>query len=92
VPLPAVEVAVSHGLPTRGSRTSQMKVLQATNEAHSLRLELEGVGGSESVLRVRRNDAKVQVRAEGGVLEGDSMRVRFPAGVGYVTQVVTLRW
>jgi glycogen debranching enzyme len=92
VPLPAVEVAVSHGLPVRGSRTSQMKVLQVTNEAHSLRLELEGMGGSESVLRVRRNDAGAQVRADGGLLEGDALRVRFPAREGYVTQVVTLRW
>jgi glycogen debranching enzyme len=92
VPLPAVEVAVSHGLPTRGSRTSQMKVLQTTSETHSLKLELEGVGGSESVLKVRRNDARAQVRAEGGGLEGDSLRVRFPAGDGYVKQVVTLRW
>jgi glycogen debranching enzyme len=92
VPLPAVEVAVSHGLPVRGSRTSQMKVLQTTSEARSLKLELEGMGGSEFVLRVRRNDTKAQVRAEGGVLEGDSLRVRFPASVGYVTQVVMLRW
>jgi hypothetical protein len=92
VPLPAVEVAVSHGLPVRGSRTAQMKVLQTTSEARSLKLELEGVGGSESVLKVRRNDAKAQVRAEGGTLEGDSLRVRFPASVGYVTQVVLLRW
>jgi hypothetical protein len=92
VSLPAVEVAIAHGLPLRGSRTSQMKVLQATAEAHSLRLELEGVGGTEAVLRVRRNVAGAQVRVEGGSLEGDLLRVRFADGDGYRTQVVTLRW
>ena len=90
VALPAVEMAIPHGLPLRGSRTTQMKVLQATSEAHSLRLELEGVGGTEAVLKLRRN-AAVTVRAEGAAVEGDSLRVRF-GGEGYQTQVVTLRW
>ncbi|WP_396271433.1 amylo-alpha-1,6-glucosidase [Granulicella paludicola] len=90
VPLPAVELSLTHAEPARGARTSQMKVLQTTYEAHELRLELEGVGGTENVLRVRKNDA-VSVRAEGAALTGDELRVKFP-GRGYQTQVVTLRW
>ncbi|QMV18625.1 hypothetical protein GOB94_07955 [Granulicella sp. 5B5] len=92
VPLPAVEVAIAHGLPMRGARTAQMKVLQATSSEHSLRLELEGVGGTTAVLQVRRNVAGAVVRVEGGVLEGDVLRVRFADGGGYRTQVVMLQW
>jgi hypothetical protein len=91
LPLPAVEVAIAHGLPTRGSRTEQMKVLQATAESHSLKLELEGQGGTESMLKLRRNQA-VLVRAEGAEVHGDVLRVHFPEGAGYQSQVVTLRW
>jgi glycogen debranching enzyme len=90
VPLPAVEVSLTHLEPARGARTLQMKVLQTTYEAHELRLELEGVGGTENVLRVRKNDA-VSMRAEGAALTGDALRVTFP-GSGYQTQVVTLKW
>jgi glycogen debranching enzyme len=90
VKLPAVEVSVGHGLPERGARTAQMKVMQTTYEGRSLRLELEGVGGSTSELRVTKNEA-VTVKAEGATLEGDALRVTF-VGDGYKTQVVTLRW
>lgn len=89
--LPAVEVVIAHGLPLRGSRTSQMKVLQTTADEHSLRLELEGVGGTEAVLKLRRNEASALVRADGATVEGDLLRVKF-SGDGYETQVVTLRW
>jgi hypothetical protein len=90
VKLPAVEVSVGHGLPECGARTAQMKVMQTTYEGRSLRLELEGVGGSTSELRVTKNEA-VAVKAEGATLEGDALRVKF-VGEGYQTQVVTLRW
>ena len=92
VALPAVEVAIPHGLPARGSQTTQMKVLSATNEARSLRLELESLGGSEVEMKLKRNEAGVSVRAEGATVDGDTLRVRFPAGEGYRTRVVMLRW
>jgi hypothetical protein len=90
--LPAVEVAIPHGLPARGSRTSQMKVLQMTADAHSLRLEVEAPGGSEATLRLRRNDPAIRVRGEGATIDGDTLRLRFPAGDGYQPLIVTLRW
>jgi len=92
VPLPAVEVSVGHGLPLPGARTAQMKVLDETMDAHSLRLELEGMGGSESLLQVRRNGSAVHLRVEGADLQVDTLHVHFPAGSGYVQQTVTLRW
>jgi glycogen debranching enzyme len=91
VPLPQVEVAAAHGLPPRGSRTAKMKVLRSTLEAHSLKLELEGIGGTEAMLKLRRNQT-VQVRAEGAELQGDTVKAHFPDGDGYQAQVVTLRW
>jgi glycogen debranching enzyme len=91
VPLPAVEVAIPHGLPTRGSRTAQMKVLETTAEAHSLKLELEGTAGTETTLMLHHNEP-VQVHAEGAALDGDALHVRFATGNGYQTQVVTLHW
>ncbi len=92
VPLPAVEVSIGHGLPQRGARTTQMKVLGEKIAGRSLRLELEGVAGSQASLRLRRNDKSVTVTVEGAGLAGDDLRVNFGPGSGYVTQVVTVRW
>ena len=92
VALPVVEVGIEHGLPARGSRTAQMKVLSEGWEGRSLRLELEGMAGTQSHLQVRRNDVNAKVTAEGAGLHGDAMDVGFAQGNGYVTQVVTLRW
>lgn len=91
LPLPLVEVSMAHGLPPRGSRTAQMKVVDETRDSHSLRLELEGTAGSQATLTFRRNEA-VTVHAEGAELTGDALRVRFDGGSGYQTTVVTLRW
>ena len=92
VSLPAVEVAIGHGLPLPGARTAQMKVLNETSDAHSLRLDLEGMAGSESVLQVRRNSASAHVQVDGAEMISDTLHVHFPAGTGYVPQTVTLHW
>ncbi|MGA7158626.1 MAG: hypothetical protein WBY53_17400 [Acidobacteriaceae bacterium] len=92
VPLPAFEVAIGRGLPQPGARTAQMKVFDETVGAHSLQLELEGLAGTEDVLKVRRNDAGAHLRVEGAEVVPEGVRVKFPAGGGYVSQTVTLRW
>ena len=92
VPLPAVEVSVGHGLPLRGARTAQMKVLSEKLEGRSLRLELEGLAGSQAALHLRRNDAAATLKVEGAELVGDELRVSFGPGIGYVSQMVTLSW
>jgi glycogen debranching enzyme len=95
VPLPAVEVAVSHGLPLPGSRTAQMKVLAETGEGRSLKLELEGQAGSVVQLKVRRNLPKLNIHAEGADLVAgaqDLLVVKFAPGSGYQQQTVILRW
>lgn len=100
--LPPVEVAVPHGLPLPGARTSQMKVLAETATAHSLKLELEADAGSVVELKLRRNGTKLNVHAEGAELlpaehsldvsNLDSLTVKFPAGTGYQQKTVTLHW
>jgi hypothetical protein len=70
VPLAAVEVGISHGLPEPGSRTRQMKVLAQEYQGRSLKLELEGEGGSTARMVVRRNEAKGTLAATGGTLSG----------------------
>jgi hypothetical protein len=92
LPLPAVEVTISHGLPLPGARTAQLKVLSESHEPHSLRLELEAIGGTESILTLRHNDAKAEVKVEGAKLDANKLHVSFARGTGYVTQVVTIRW
>jgi glycogen debranching enzyme len=92
IPLPAVEVSVPHGLPARGSRTEQMKVLDEITSERSLRLELEAAAGSESTLTVRRNTPAARLQVQGGDLAGDQLRVHFPPGSGYVTQTVIVSW
>jgi glycogen debranching enzyme len=96
--LPLVEVAVEHGLPLPGARTSQMKVLAETRGERSLTLELEAEGGSSHTLKLVRNDGMVNVRAEGGTVRlsrsssVDALEVVFPEGVGYREKTVVLRW
>ncbi|GGA72368.1 hypothetical protein GCM10011507_25000 [Edaphobacter acidisoli] len=96
--LPAVEVSVPHGLPLPGARTAQMKVLAETREGRSLRLDLEGEGGSTTMMQVRVNGPRVSVHADGADLSDAKadgllpLMVSFPAGAGYQEKTVTLRW
>ena len=92
IPLPAFEVAICHGLPLPGARTVQMKVLNEVSDPHSLRLELEGIAGSEAVLQLRRNDIAAHLQVDGADLQPDTLHVHFPAGSGYISQTLTLRW
>ena len=92
IPLPAVEIAVEHGLPRPGARTSQMKVLSEVQDGRSLRLELEGMAGSTVALRLRRNVAGLKLRVDGGAIADDRVRVSFPAGEGYRRQALILSW
>jgi glycogen debranching enzyme len=98
-PLPAVEVAIPHGLPLPGAPTTQMKVLAETFAPHSLTLDLEAEAGTVVTLKARRNAPKLKLTADGGTLTAgdaasgvDALQVEFPAGSGYVQKTVVLRW
>jgi glycogen debranching enzyme len=99
--LPPVEIAVPHGLPLPGARTSQAKVLSEMAEPHSLKLELEGEAGSTVELKVRRNESTLGLRVQGGTMMStangpnpvlERLFVKFAEGTGYQQQSVTLSW
>jgi hypothetical protein len=94
IPLPAVEVGISHGLPEPGAVTTQLKVLDQQYSARWLRLRLAAPANSRQTLFLRMNDAKIHPRVEGAELRAasDELRVQFPSGDGYVEKVVSLLW
>lgn len=97
IPLPTVEVAMEHGLPSFGAATQQLKVLNQQAAAHSLTLSLSGIGGESYRLLLRENASKLNVRADGATLgvSKDGLRpvsIQFPQGSGYVTKTVTFSW
>ena len=94
IPLPPVEVGIGHGLPEPGSTTSQMKVLDQRESAHSLWLQVSAPANSVQTLFLRVNDPKVRPRADAPEISPDasSLRVRFPSGTGYVRKEIKLSW
>ncbi|MDP9038088.1 MAG: hypothetical protein M3O02_02290 [Acidobacteriota bacterium] len=92
LPLPRVEVALPHGLPPRGARTTQPKVLDETLTATSLQLEIEGTADSHATLTLRRNGPVPKLTVQGADLSGDRLHVHFPPGDGYTTRSVTVQW
>ncbi|MHB1700087.1 MAG: amylo-alpha-1,6-glucosidase [Acidobacteriaceae bacterium] len=71
-PLPPVEVSLDHGLPLPGSRTQQMKVLEQSQDGHSLHLTLEAPAGSVQRLMLRRNVPALRLHADGADLSGQT--------------------
>ena len=100
VPLPTVEVGISHELPLPGSRTAQLKVLSQSEDAHSLTLQLEAEGGNVYDLPLRVNGLRAAIQASGATVgqttAGNSglstLHVGFPAGAGYQRQTVRVTW
>jgi glycogen debranching enzyme len=94
IPLPAVEVGLSHNLPEPGSVTSQMKVLDQRASAHSLELRLSAPANTVQTLFLRLNDQRIHLQIDGAERSADSseLRVRFPAGGGYTEKTINLSW
>ena len=65
IPLPAVEVGLSHNLPEPGSVTSQMKVLDQRASAHSSQLRLSAPANTLQTLFLRMNDQRIHLTIEG---------------------------
>ncbi|HYK90605.1 MAG TPA: glycogen debranching protein [Acidobacteriota bacterium] len=81
IPLPAVEIALPHGLPLPGSTTEQLKVIDQQSTADQVTVTFEAQGDSIHELRVRLN--RPGVRVSGAELAADRLRVRFPHGSGF---------
>jgi hypothetical protein len=90
LPLPAVEVALPHGLPPPGSETGQLEVISQHMSSNRLDLELAALAGTSYDLPLRLN--RLGVRATGAELDGSVLHARFPAGNGYQRLSVSFSW
>jgi glycogen debranching enzyme len=88
--LPAVEIAITSGLPLPGSRTSQLKVVGERRADKYFEADFEAPGGTEYDFPVRLN--RPNVRASGAELSGSRLHLRVPAGIGYQRTSVRFTW
>jgi hypothetical protein len=97
IPLPPVELSISHQLPQFGAETSQLKVLDQQTNAHSVVLTFSGKGGETYNLLLRENTAGLKLRGDGATL-GElkqglrTVSVTFPSAPVYVTKSVQFSW
>jgi hypothetical protein len=97
IPLPDVEVAISHALPEFGAETRQLKVLDQQWTLRHYSLTLSGSGGSTYQLLLRENAANLHVQAEGAALGPlvhglRTATVVFPPDAAYAARTVTFQW
>ena len=91
VSLPALEVEVPAEQPSPGSTTQQIKVVERYS-SHQLSLELEAPADTTHHLPLRFNGRKRKLSVVGAVREGDTLRVSLPAGSGYKSRKIQIRW
>ena len=93
VKLPAVEVGLPDEEPRPGNRTEGMKVVSESYGSREFKLTLESPGGTTKLLPMRLNGIPASaVRVEGGRLANGRVEVQFPAGAGYTSREVAIRW
>jgi hypothetical protein len=97
LPLPPVEVSFEEEAVTRqGMRSQHVHVLEEKRDGQSLTLTLEAPGGTEQTLKVHRNEragtSASPLKVEGAELHGDLLQIHAPAGEGYQTIRVAIRW
>ena len=91
--LPAVEIAMAeNAMPLPGAATEQPRVTEEVYEANGARLTVEGRGGEKVEFRLRRNGTNPRVTVDGAEQIGDAFEVVLPAGDGFVTRKVAIKW
>lgn len=102
IPLPPVEVAISHGLPEFGAETKQLKIISEQQGPHELKLTLAAPADSTQHLLIRKNEPALTLHADGASLDS-AVNGLCPATVTfsgvpsgskplYVTNTVTFHW
>ncbi len=86
IPLDAVEIAIPAELPSPGSETRQLKVLDQSVSAHQATFTFAAWGGTAYDLKVRLN--RPHVTAQGGQVSGGRLHIQIPDGAGYQVQTV----
>ena len=94
VPLPGLEVSlVEQGMPLPGAATMRPHVVAETYGARETAVVVEGMAGTEVVLRLRLNGAGARgARTADGEIRDGELRVRMPAGEGWVRKTAKVGW
>jgi glycogen debranching enzyme len=93
IKLPGVEVGMADDQSEPGERTHELKVVNEVYGARELNLRLESPAGTRHELPLRLNGIQPsRVRVEGARIDGGRLIVQFPAGSGYASQQVMIRW
>jgi len=90
IPLNAVELSIPTELPSEGSTTSQIKVLDEEFSARRAIFSFEAPGGSKFDLTIHLNRPNVSV--SDATMTADRLHLEFPEGSGYQSKSVTFTW
>ncbi len=88
--LPTVELGIPADAPQQGAVTTQLKVVNESMTSHSATYTLSSPAGTAVTLPVRLH--RPQVKVEGAVLNGNTLKVEFPEGNGYQERMVRFTW
>lgn len=97
LPLPPVEAGFYQPLPSLGSTTADMKVLDEKYGPDTLTLRLSAPAGTNQTIGVWLNQPSLKLTATGADLRAGSsaaptLAIAFPSGSGYTEKTVTLAW
>ncbi len=91
--LEPIEIGLVIRAPIPGSQTQQMKMLAESYSKNSLALVFEAPGGSVQEALLRFNQpVKRNLQVTGAKIQGNTLRIAFPQGIGYQQQKVLLHW
>lgn len=91
--LPPVEIVIPPEIPAPGAESKGVRVMEERLLADRLTLTLESPAGSTRQMQLRLNELDpATLRVSGATLRKDMLEVSFPAGTGYTTQQVEIRW
>ena len=92
VALPAVELELRPETPQTGASTEQTRVVDEAYTERGARLTIEGRGGTDVDLALRRNVPGARVQVDGAAVNGEMVRILLPASEGFVTKTVQIGW
>lgn len=97
IPLPAVEAFIGRHLPSFGSETHQLKIIQEIHASHSYTLALAAPAGEQQSIQLWQNEPQLALHIEGAQASASehgmrTLTVNFPAGQGYVAKTIRISW
>lgn len=82
IPLPALEVGLAeHSLPVPGARPERVKIVKTMYGTRSLTVTVQGVGGSDALLSLRKNLKVIPKAALAGGVEHSGAKVELEGAI-----------